>query len=61
MAKKRKAITQKKVHRVISAAYPAPGWEFLKDLKCVQFTAFDNESAITIGAIHRKVRLSDVP
>ena len=54
MAKKRKALARKKVSRVVSVGDPGPGWDFLKDLKCVQFTAFENGSAMIVGTIPSK-------
>jgi hypothetical protein len=54
MAKKRKALARKKVSKIVSVGEPDPGWDFLKDLKCVQFTAFKNESRLIVGTIKTK-------
>jgi len=56
MAKKRRALLQKKVSKVISVGDPGPGWDFLKDLKCVRFAAFENGSSMIVGTISSKGR-----
>jgi hypothetical protein len=42
----------KKLPGVISVRDPVTGW--MKDLKCVQFTAFENGSAMIVGTIPSK-------
>jgi hypothetical protein len=52
VAKKLKAHARKKQLRVTSVSDPVPDW--MKGLKCVQFTAFENGSSMIVGTIPSK-------
>jgi hypothetical protein len=56
MAKKRKSTRTRKVSRVNSVGDPGPGWDFLKEMRCVQSTAFDNGSRFIIGTLPSKTK-----
>lgn len=49
MTRKRKASAAKKVSRIVPVNDVGPAWDFPKDLKCVQLTAFDNGSRMAVG------------